>query len=138
MKIQAKNEAEKVASSFLMAFGANDFAGARAYMHRDMTWSVMSRGVPGAGEHKGPDAIFEVITPIREKFGPNSPVITPRCVVSNDRTVVLEFHGGGNLLDGRAYDNNYVMIIEVEAGKIIALREYMDSFYVHNLFADCD
>jgi ketosteroid isomerase-like protein len=45
----------------------------------------------------------------------------------------MESHGGGFLLDDRPYDNHYVMALEVREGRVSALREYMDSYYVHEL-----
>jgi len=45
----------------------------------------------------------------------------------------MESHGGGRLRDGRSYDNHYVMAVEVDGSRVTALREYMDSYYVHEL-----
>ena len=127
------NEAERVVFGFFSALGSGDLEAARALMSPDMTWQVMGRGVPGEGVHRGPDAIFAVILPIRALFEPGSPVITPRNITSNAKTVVIESHGGGRLRDGREYDNNYVMSLDVADGKVTALREYMDTYYVNQL-----
>ena len=127
------NEAERIVMAFFAALGGNDLDAARAVMAPDMTWAVMGTGVPGAGEHKGPDAIFKTIQPIRALFEPGSPVITLRKLTSNDTTVVIETHGGGRLKDGRVYDNQYAMSVDVANGRVVALREYMDTFYVHGL-----
>lgn len=127
------NEAERVVLGFFGALGGGDLEAARSFMAADMTWEVMGRGVPGAGAHIGPDAIFVAIAPIRALFEPGSPVISLRKMTSNGTTVVIETHGGGRLRDGRAYDNNYVMSLDVEGGKIKTLREYMDTWYVNQL-----
>lgn len=131
--IEPGNEAERTALAFFAALGAEDFAAARDLMASDMTWTVMGQGVPGAGEHRGPDAILAMIRPIRALFAPGSPIITLRRMVSSDTTVIMETHGGGHFRDGRAYDNNYVMALDVARGRIIALREYMDTYYVNRL-----
>jgi len=127
------NDAEKTVLAFFTALGAGDFEAARKSMAPDMSWTVMGRGVPGAGTHKGPDAIFATIGPIRALFEPGSPIIELRALTSNARTVVMETHGSGNFKDGRPYDNDYVMSIDVADGKITALREYMDTYYVNQL-----
>jgi ketosteroid isomerase-like protein len=130
---EPSNEAERTILAFFGALGSEDWEATRRLMTDDIVWSVMARGVPGAGEHHGPDAIFAFIKPVRALFEPGSPVITLRSLVSSDKTVVMETHGGGQLKDGRTYDNHYVMSLDVRDGRVSALREYMDSYYVHQL-----
>lgn len=130
---EPKNDAERIVLAFFAALGAGDLDAARNTMARDMTWTILGTGVPGAGQHCGADAIFAVIQPIRTLFEPGSPVMTLRKVTSNESTVVIEMHGGGRLRDGRTYDNNYVMSIDVLNGKATALREYMDTYYINQL-----
>jgi len=127
------NDAERVAFAFFGALGAGDFEKARSLMADDMSWTVMGTGVPGAGTHVGPDAIFAMMAPIRALFEPGSPVITLTKLTSNDHTVVMETHGGGRFRDGRPYDNRYVMSLDIGDGKVAALREYMDTHYVNSL-----
>lgn len=130
------NETERTVLAFFQALGSDDFDGARALMTPDMRWSVMGTGVPGEGTHVGADAIFAVIRPIRALFAPGSPRMALGCVTSNAERVVLEMHGTGEFADGRAYDNHYAMSVDVRDGKVAALREYMDSHYVHQLKLD--
>lgn len=130
---EPRNDAERNVLAFFNALGSGDWEAARSLMTEDVVWTVMARGVPGAGAHHGPDAIFAFIKPVRALFEPGSPVITLRSVVSSSSTVVLETHGGGLLKDGRSYDNHYVMSLDVRDGRVSALREYMDSYYVNQL-----
>lgn len=130
---EPRNDTERTVLAFFGALGAGDLDDARALMAPDMSWTVMGTGVPGEGRHVGPDAIFAVIGPIRALFEPGSPTITLTKLTSNDQTVVLETQGGGRFKDGRPYDNRYAMSVDVENGKVIALREYMDTHYVHGL-----
>lgn len=130
---EPRNDAECTVLAFFGALGAGDFAAARELMAEDMSWKVMGTGVPGAGEHVGPDAIFATIGPIRALFEPGSPAISLDKLTSNDTTVVMETRGSGRFKDGRPYDNRYAMSIDVENGKVVALREYMDTHYVHGL-----
>ena len=130
---EPRNDAERVVFAFFGALDAGDFEKARSLMADDMSWRVMGAGVPGAGTHVGPDAIFAMMGPIRALFEPGSPVITLTKLTSNDHTVVMETHGGGRFRDGRPYDNRYVMSLDIENGKVAALREYMDTYYVNSL-----
>ncbi len=130
---EPRNDAERTVLAFFGALGGEDWAATRELMTEDIVWTVMARGVPGAGEHHGPDAIFAFIKPVRALFEAGSPTIALRSIVSSDSTVVMETHGGGRLKDGRVYDNNYVMSLDVRDGRVAALREYMDSYYVNQL-----
>ena len=49
--------------------------------------------------------------------------------------MAAETRGAGRLKGGKPYNNFYSWMIEVEAGKIKALREYMDSYYVSTLMS---
>ena len=131
--MKAQTAAEEKALEFFAALGSGNLDAARRLMHPQMTWRVMGRGVPGAGVHVGPDAIFAFITPVRALFAPGSPAIEPKSFLSRDGLVVMETHGGGFLKDGRPYDNHYVMIVEVRDDLIHELREYMDTWYVAKL-----
>lgn len=124
---------EDVVWTFFRALGATDFDAAREIMHPDVTWRVMVTGVPGEGAHQGADAIFGFIGPIRGLFEPGDPQMEIRSTAVNGPLMVVESRGFGRFRDGRPYDNNYVMIIEVQDGKVKELREYMDSYYVHGL-----
>lgn len=128
-----ETSAEKTVQNFLMTLGRGDLDAVRLLCHPDITWDVRVRGVPGAGIHRGCDAIFAVIGPIRALFAPGSPKLDVLSVTSKNDVVVVESQAGGTLADGRSYDNRYVMAFEVTDGLIRALREYMDSFYVHQL-----
>lgn len=130
---EPSNKAEEVVLAFFQALGSGDLERTRGYMHPEMTWTVMATGIPGEGRHQGPDAIFQMISPIQALFAPGSPRITLRSMVSNGEMVIMETHGGGQLADGREYDNQYVMALEVKDDKVVALREYMDSYYVNQL-----
>ena len=132
---EPRNDAERTVLAFFTALGSADWEATRGLMTDDIVWTVMARGVPGEGAHHGPDAIFAFIKPVRALFVAGSPVITLRSVVSSGSTVVMETHGGGCLKDGRTYDNNYVMSLDVRDGRVSALREYMDSYYVNQLLA---
>ena len=90
-----KNDAERTVAAFFAALGAEDWEATRALMDQNVLWSVMARGVPGEGSHRGADAIFEFIRPIRALFEPGSPQITLRTLVSSGNLVIMESHGGG-------------------------------------------
>jgi ketosteroid isomerase-like protein len=95
----------------------------------------MIRGVPGAGEHRGKAGIIdEFLVPVRGLFRPGDPKTTVDTICSKGSLVLTETHGSGQVADGRVYENQYAWAFEIRDGKILAVREYMDSLYVAKLF----
>ena len=56
-------------------------------------------------------------------------------IASRGPLVMVETHSGGQLADGRPYQNLYAWAVEVKDGKVHALREYFDSHYVVGLMS---
>lgn len=131
-----KNENEEVVRTFFKRLSASDLEGVRAIMNKGAYWEVMVTGIPGVGKHKGRDFIVDkFLTPIRGLFRPGDPKVKVVNIFSKGPMVAVETRVTGKFQDGREYRNRYSWVIEVRRGKIDALREYMDSYYIHNLFA---
>ena len=52
---------------------------------------------------------------------------TPKSLVAEGSTAVLENRFQAQLSNGRHYDNDYCFVIEVKDGRIHRMREYMDT-----------
>jgi len=52
---------------------------------------------------------------------------TPKSLVAEGATAVLEMRFQATLSNGRYYDNDYCFVIEVKDGRIHRMREYMDT-----------
>jgi ketosteroid isomerase-like protein len=125
---------ERLVRTFFETLSTGDLERVRPLLHEDATWTVMATGIPGAGEKKGRKAIIdEFLAPVRGVFEDGDPKISIVNLVSKGRLVAAETRGVGRLKGGKPYNNSYSWMIEVEAGKIKALREYMDSYYVSTL-----
>jgi ketosteroid isomerase-like protein len=77
--------------------------------------------------------VDEFLRPVRALFKPGDPKIFVDTIASRGPLVMVETHSGGNLADGRPYQNLYAWAVEVKDGKVHALREYFDSHYVMGL-----
>jgi ketosteroid isomerase-like protein len=134
--MQPSNENERVVIDFFATLGTGNLEAIRQALHEEATWTPMVRGVPGAGKHVGRKGIVdEFLAPVRGLFRPGDPKVHMKTIASNGALVFTETYGTGVLADGRQYENSYCWAVEVKDGKIFAIREYMDSFYVANLFA---
>jgi uncharacterized protein len=125
---------EKLVRTFFETLSTGDLERVRPMLHEDASWTVMATGIPGAGEKKGRKAIIdEFLAPVRGIFEDGDPKVSIVNLVSKGRLVAAETRGVGRLKSGTPYNNVYSWMIEVDDGKIRALREYMDSYYVSTI-----
>ena len=54
--------------------------------------------------------------------------------MSDGDRVVCESHATGHKADGKPYNNRYAWVFELRDGKVLNIREYMDSLYVAKFF----
>lgn len=127
---------ERTVLEFFSVLSRGDLEAVRSLLHEEATWTAQVREVPGAGSHKGHKGIIdEFLAPVRGLFAPGDPKVIVDSIASNGPLVMVETRGVGRLKDGRPYSNLYAWAIEVNGGKITAIREYMDSHYVMGLFS---
>jgi uncharacterized protein len=133
--MQAANDNERLVLRFFATLGEGDYDGVRAMFHPEVTWTVMAQNIPGAGVHKGIKAIVDdFMMPIRlGQFEANDPKILVDSILSRGPLVAVESRGVGQMKNGKKYHNLYAWFVEIEDGRIIAIREYMDSQYVTTL-----
>lgn len=133
--MEARNANEQVVIDFFATMNRHDLEAARACFTEDATWIPQVRDIPGAGEYRGRDTIVDVfLAPMAGVFQPGHPQTELLSITSGGTLVMAETRGTGALADGRMYENHYAWAIEVEDGRIAAIREYMDSHYVARLF----
>lgn len=102
----------------------------------DVEWSVMGSGVPGAGVLKGRDKVIEVISGVRTLFEPGYPRGSVVRMLADGTWAAAELEASGLMRDGRTYRNRYAFFIEVSGRQIKSLREYFDTYYVHELLGE--
>ena len=135
MATRADNDNERLVLEFFTLLSAGDLERLRGLLHDQAVWMPMMRGVPGAGAHRGKKGIVdEFLAPVRALFRPGDPKSIVETIASKGSLVLVETHGVGHLADGRVYDNRYAWALEIRDGQVFAIREYMDSFYVSQLF----
>jgi ketosteroid isomerase-like protein len=106
--------------------------------HEDAYWHAMATGIVAAGRTDGREAIFEMIGGVVSMFEPGSMQMTVTNLIgaAENNFVASEHTLRARFVDGTAYENHYAFIWEVRDGRVAGLREYMDSYYVHNVTPD--
>jgi hypothetical protein len=135
--MKADNDNERLVLRFFEVLSAGDLEAVRDLLHEEVTWKPQIRDVPGAGVHRGKKGIVDdFLRPIRGLFRPGDPKVIVDTIASKGSLVIAEARGIGKIADGRDYDNLYSWAFDLKDGKILAIREYMDSHYVINLLGN--
>ena len=133
--VRGDNDNERVALNFFTVLSTGDLEQLRPLLHDEVTWIPQVKDIPGAGTYRGHKGVIdEFLAPVRGMFAPGDPKTTVLSIVSKGALVMCESQGLGKLADGRTYDNRYAWALEIRDGKVFAIREYMDSYYVAKLF----
>ena len=64
---------------------------------------------------------------------PNGLRITPKGITAEGDRVAVEAESYGELANGKVYNNQYHFMIEVNDGKIQAVREYLDTIHAKEI-----
>jgi len=129
--VAPKNASEKAVLTFFETLSSGDLDALGRLLDRDMSWETMVRDIPGAGLHQGRDKVLnEFLAPVRGAFRPGEPKVLVDNMVSDGDNVIAETRALGTKADdGRVYDNRYAWAFEFRDGKVLKIREYMDSLY---------
>jgi len=109
---------------------------AEQYFAEDLEWSAMGTGVPGAGTVRGRSAVLQLIGSIRELFEPGHMEGEVVHMLVEGSWAAAETRVSARMRDGRRYQNRYGFFIQVANRRIQVVREYFDTYYVHNLIGD--
>ena len=133
--VAPKNANERAVVDFFETLSTGDLDALATHLHEDASWEPMVRDIPGAARHHPRDKIInEFLAPIRGAFRPGDPKTHVDVILSDGDRVVAETHATGQRADGKPYDNRYVWVFELRDGKVLNIREYMDSLYIARFF----
>jgi uncharacterized protein len=129
-----------VVRRFFDTLSTGDFDRIGEFFTAESTWTVndVANGFPA---QRGRAIIEDFLRPVREGlFVPGDPKIEVVRLIAEGNVVAAETIGRGALLNGNGYENYYAFVLEVDpgAGKVLALKEYMDSDYAHSISAPTD
>lgn len=120
----------EVVQRFFEAYGKEDLAGIRAVMHEDVEWHI-----PGhhalSGTKRGIDEVTAFFGQL-QKAGFRSEVMI---VAANDRYVIDAHRGWSNSGKGDI-DLNWVLLYQVEDGKIRRVQNFSGDLYASDEFFD--
>lgn len=125
-------DAETVALDFLRAFWAGDVDGALRHCAAGASFQF-ARSLPYARECGVRQAVQNIVDDMFESFDPEGFSIEIRNQLSAGGEVVVEYCATGRTRAGQTYENDYVMCITVENGKVVSVRPHTDTLHLAQL-----
>jgi uncharacterized protein len=123
-----------IAESFYRRFDANDIPGVLDLMADDISFWIAGKpgSSPAAGAHTK-EQMAEMFRRITSRLKGPLHMKIKQVTAEGDR-VALEVESYGELLNGRVYNNEYHALLTIRDGKVAAVREYMDTQHVHDVW----
>lgn len=123
-----------IARRFFELFSTGDVDGALALMHEDATWRIPGKKdlSPTAGVYTK-ERIGRLFHRMLDRLCDGLRMTVVSSLAEDDR-VALEVTSSGDLKNGRHYRQEYHFLIELEDGRIRAVREYLDTQHAHDVW----
>ncbi|SDW11811.1 hypothetical protein SAMN05444411_101101 [Lutibacter oricola] len=119
---------------FWASFHNADVEKAFSYLDDNVQWRAM--GVKGELPVSGimdKNGIGDLIKTVKEMM-PNGLELKTLSLTAEDNRVANEVESYGELTNGKVYNNLYHFFIEISNGKIVKIKEYMDTIHVKEIF----
>jgi len=124
-------EAKTVLTAYVAAVEAGDADAIRASFDEDATWTLAGE-LPVSGIWVGREAIIDQFLPTAmAHYEPGSVRLEITGMIAEGDRVALEWTSRARTLDGRPYENDCIGVFTVRDGRIVAVREYMDTHYAY-------
>jgi uncharacterized protein len=135
MNDTATETSRSVALRFYTLFDANDIPGVLDLMAEDSTyWLAGKPGtVPTAGNHSK-EEMATIFRRMGQRLKDGRLRMQVKQVTAEGERVALEVESRGELLNGRIYNQEYHALFTIRGGKIAAVREYMDTQHVQDVW----
>jgi len=128
-------ENKAVAFQFFERFSASDIEGALDTMTDDATWWIPGKKErsPSAGLYPK-DKIGRLFHRMVGALRSGLKMTVVSCIAEGDH-VALEVVSAGDLKNGRQYRQEYHMLLKFSGGKILSVREYLDTQHANDIWA---
>ncbi|WP_111707112.1 nuclear transport factor 2 family protein [Lutibacter citreus] len=129
-------ENKQLVREFWESFTAADIEKAFTYLDDNVVWRSMGveGELPVSGE-MDKNGIGELIKNVKVAI-PKGLELKMLGFTAEDNRVANEVESYGELTNGKIYKNLYHFFIEISNGKIIKIKEYMDTIHVKKIFVD--
>src|SRR4051812_25440467 len=128
-------DSRTVIERYVTAVAAGDMDTVRDLFADDATWWLGGE-LPLSGTWRGRDAILgDFLGSIPRLYDPESISLEVTSLIAEGEVVVLEWTSRARTAAGEDYENQCAGVFTVRSGKIVSVREYMDTQYAAAKFA---
>jgi ketosteroid isomerase-like protein len=128
MSIEAN---KRIVTDFWAAFSRGDFAAALDHLAEDATWWVAG-SFPLSGTYT--KAQFRELLSNVGAALPEGIKVMPKVLTAEAERVSMEAESFAQHSNGKRYNNHYHLMHVLRDGKIVAVREYMDTMHANDVF----
>ena len=136
MSDTAKNDTganKAIVARFFEIFSSGDVAALLAEMSADSSWWVSGR-LAGMSGRYDKASFGPLVEGAKALYRSGALKITPTAMTAEGDRVAVEAEGHAELNDGRVYSPQYHFLVTVREGKILEVREYMDTQHASEIF----
>lgn len=103
-------------------------------MSDDVVFSIIGN-TKFSGVFRGKQELIEkAMGPMQQLLVPGSVALEIKNLIADDAHVVMEARGRAKTKAGPEHNNTYAMIFRIANGKIVEVREYLDTALVDEVF----
>jgi uncharacterized protein (TIGR02246 family) len=125
------SDSTAVVERYIEGAQSGDIEALRAVFAEDASWRLAGT-LPISGTWRGRDAILDGFLALALRYyEPGSVRLEITNIVAEDNQVVVEWTSRARNRAGEPYENFCIAVFTVRAGRIEAVREYMDTLYAH-------
>jgi ketosteroid isomerase-like protein len=122
-----------VVADFLATFSRGDVPGVLERMADGATWWVSGTiaGMSGSYEKRTFGALLEGVKTV---YKTGAMQFRSKSMIAEGPFVAVEADSYAELTNGRIYCNQYHLLFEIRGGKVLRVKEYMDTQHAHAIF----
>lgn len=124
---------KEIANHFAEVFSTGDVAAILDCLHPDATYWV-SGGIEGMSGSYSREELGALLSGVTTVYKNGALQITPLSAIAEGNKVAVEAESYAELNNGRIYRNRYHFLFEILDGKIIQVKEYMDTKHAWDIF----
>ena len=126
-------DAKKIVLSFFENLTAGKAEAMLGQLADTATWTVMGKPESFALAGTKTKAQFAELLKGIGAAMPKGMRVTPKALTAEGNRVAVEAESYGEHANGKVYNNQYHFLIEVQNGKIQAVREYLDTIHAKDV-----
>ncbi|MFC9550315.1 nuclear transport factor 2 family protein [Rhodococcus sp. NPDC056960] len=122
-----------LAKNFAKVFSTGDVDQILDTLHPDATYWVSGGidGMSGTYDKEGLGALLCGVTSVYEN---GALEVTPTSAIAQGEKVAVEATSYAKLKNGKVYQNRYHFLFEFRDGRILSVKEYMDTKHAFDIF----